>query len=163
MKTPTFQLEPVSESFLESAPFRLAETFKASRSAAEVWAELTGPNPLSWCRLLKDITWTSAAPYGVGTTRTVRTLASLSVLHEEFFLWEEGRRKAFYVVESNGPLFESFAEDYLVEPTSDTTCDFTWTIAAKTKKFAAPTNAVNKMILGTLLSDTRKHFGGNPL
>jgi hypothetical protein len=61
-------------------------------------------------------------------------------------------------VTANAPLFKHFAEDYVVVPTSDTTCDFTWTIAAEPHPAARITNPVNRIVLGTLLSDTRKHF-----
>lgn len=158
MKSPSFELQPVDEAFFKSAPFQLAETFNIARPAGEVWAELTGDDPLYWCKLLKDVTWTSPKPFGVGTTRTVRTVANASVFKEQFFIWEEGRRKSFYVAEANGPLFKHFAEDYLVEPTSDSSCDFTWTIAAEPHKAARLTSPVNKLILSSLLRDTRKHF-----
>jgi hypothetical protein len=158
MRAPEFKLEPVDESFFDNAPFRIAETFEIPASAESVWAELTSDNPLSWCRILRDLTWTTPKPYGVGTTRTVRTIANANIFHERFFVWEEGRRKAFYVEHANGPLFRRFAEDYRVEPTSETSCEFTWIIAAQPRRAAALTNPVNKLLLSSLFRDTRKHF-----
>jgi hypothetical protein len=46
-----------------------------------------------------------------------------------FFIWEEGRRCAFFVTQMNMPLFKSFAEDYVVVPTGADSCRFTWRIA----------------------------------
>lgn len=150
----------MDETFFETAPLKLRGEFEASRPAAAVWAELTEPNPLGWCRIINRIEWTSPQPYGVGTTRTVYSLAGTNVLRERFFRWEEGARKSFYVIEASVPLFRAFAEDYLVEPTGPDSCRFTWTIAAEPNRVTALGNPFNKRLLGTLLTDTRKHFAG---
>jgi Polyketide cyclase / dehydrase and lipid transport len=154
-----FPTQPVEGTFFDTAPFRLAETFEVPRAAAQVWEELTGDNPLSWCRLLKNIAWTSPRPFGVGTTRTARTIGNASVLNERFFRWEEGRRQSFYVLESNLPVFRRFAEDYLVESTSEATCRFTWTIAIEPHPATRLANPVNRLLLSTLFRDTRRHYG----
>ncbi|MGD1056604.1 MAG: SRPBCC family protein, partial [Solirubrobacteraceae bacterium] len=138
-----FAAQPVDETFFDSAPLRLSETFEIPLPAAQVWAELTDEAPLSWCKLLRSVTWTSPRPFGVGTTRTVRAIANASVLNEYFFRWEEGRRQSFYLLEANLPTFRRLAEDYLVEPTSATTCRFTWTIAVESHpraRLADPAN-----------------------
>jgi hypothetical protein len=153
-----FALQPVEATFLDAAPLRLAEAFDIPRPAADVWADLTADNPLSWCRLLRSITWTSPRPFGVGTTRTARTIGNATVINERFFRWEEGRRKSFYVLESNVPFFRRFAEDYLVEPTSETACRFTWTIAVEPHPLARPANPASRRLLAALLRDTRRHY-----
>ncbi|MGH2906022.1 MAG: SRPBCC family protein [Solirubrobacterales bacterium] len=160
MKRPWFKLGPVDESFFEDAPFVMRKSFDTAVPAADVWAELTGVHPLAWCRIIgpKGINWTSEPPYGVGSTRTVSSLKGASVFREHFFVWEEGKRKSFYVVEASGPLFKRFAEDYVVEPLTDTTSRFTWTIAAEPKLPGALANPLNKRLLGTLFADTRKHY-----
>jgi len=159
MQRPWFSTEPVEESFFDTAPQRLKADFEVrSKGAAEVWSELTADNPLAWCRILKRITWTSPRPFGVGTTRTANALGGANVLHERYFLWEEGRRMAFYVVEASVPLFRRFAEDYVVEPTSDSSCRFTWTIAIEPRPAARLGSPVNKRLLETLFADTRKHY-----
>jgi hypothetical protein len=156
---PWFKLQPVEESFFDSAPLRLSDSFGVDRPAARVWEDLTADNPLAWCRLLREITWTSPRPFGVGTTRTARSRAG--TIREHFFRWEEGRRMSFYVLESNTPLFRRFAEDYLVEPTTDDSCRFSWTIAVDPQPAARLGNAVNKRLLGTLFSDTRMHYSAS--
>ena len=105
------------------------------------------------------MTWTSPEPYGVGTTRTVRALRGLSVIDEHFFRWEEGRRHSFYATQTSAPLWRSFAEDYLVEPVSDGSCRFQWTIAYAPRAAARPGNPLNKRIFGSLFGDTRKYYG----
>ena len=159
MKRPWFAAEPVNDdSFFTTAPHILRDTFDVKRPAPDVWAEITSGNPLSWCRIIDRIEWTSPPPYGVGTTRTVFSLKGAIQFHEQFFRWEEGRRKSFYVVEASVPGFRRFAEDYVVDPTGDSSCRFTWTIAWESKGAGRALDPGNKAILGTLLKDTRKHF-----
>jgi Polyketide cyclase / dehydrase and lipid transport len=151
--------EPVDETFFDTAPFRMSDTFEIARPASQVWAELTGPDTLGWCRIVKDVTWNSPPPFGVGSTRTVRVLGGVGVMGERYFRWDEGRRKSFYAAEMTLPLFRRFAEDYLLEPTSDTSARLTWTIATEPRPAARPGNPVNRLLFGSLFRDTRKHFG----
>ncbi|MBT1098045.1 SRPBCC family protein [Streptomyces sp. Tu102] len=83
----------------------------------------------AWCRGL-TISWTSPRPFGVGTTRQVGVFGALQA-DERYFLWEEGRRQAFHITRANLPLFKRFGEYYDIEPRSDTTCRFTWKVAAE--------------------------------
>jgi len=159
MRRPWFATEPVEEDFFETAPQRLTGDFHIQRPAGEVWAELAADNPLAWCRILKRISWTSPRPFGVGTTRTASSLGGVNVLHERFFIWEDGRRMSFYALEASVPLFRRFAEDYLVEPASDSSCRFTWTVAIEPRPAARLGSPVNRMLLQTLFTDTRKHYG----
>ena len=156
---PWFSSEPVDESFFETAPVRMSARFEVSRPAAEVWGELTGERPLHWCRILQDVRWTSPRPLGVGTTREVKALWGANLLREHYFRWEEGRQHSFYVVESTAPLAKRFAEDYLVEPTGEGSCRFTWKIVFEPQTLAIPAVPVNKLLLRTLYSDTRDHYG----
>jgi len=159
MRRHGFRTQPVDAAFLYTAPFRLTDAFDIPRAAAEVWGDLTVEKPLSWCRLLRDITWTSPRPFGVGTTRRARTIGNASVIEERFFRWEEGRRQSFYALESNLPLFRSLAEDYLVESTSEAACRFTWTIAIEPHPAARTANPINRLMLSTLFRDTHRHYG----
>ena len=159
MKRPWFKNDPVDESFFDTAPVRLSDTFAVRKPAADVWNELTADGTLAWCRILDDVRWTSPRPFGVGTTRTVKSLKGANIINEYYFRWEEGRRKSFYVVDASAPMFKCFAEDYLVEPVSDDSCTFTWSIAYESRRAMKPGRPVNDRILGTLFTDTRKHFG----
>jgi hypothetical protein len=156
---PWFKCSPVDARFFEQAPMRLQAALDVDRPASEVWEDLTTDHPLYWCRILKDVSWTSPRPFGEGTTRVVRALGGVSVLKERFFRWEEGRRKSFFVEEANAPLFRRLAEDYLVEPRGAETCRFTWTIAAEPRLGGRPLASVNRRILETLFTDSRRHFG----
>lgn len=162
MRRPWFTCQPVDESFFETAPVRLRAKFDVRLSAAQVWEELTGDDALSWCRILQDVTWTSPRPFGVGTTRAVNALWGANLLKERYFLWEEGRRHSFCLLQSTAPLFRSLAEDYLVEPTSEDACRFTWTIALEPTPAGRLSTPLNRMLLKTLFTDTALHYGLSP-
>ncbi len=156
---PWFTCKTVDESFFESAPMRLRAGFEVAWPAAKVWEELTADDTLGWCRILQDVSWTSPRPFGVGTTRAVKSLQGANLLRERYFRWEEGRRKSFYVAESTGPLFRAVAEDYLVEPRGADACRFTWTIAVEPTALGRASTPVNRAILKTLFTDTARHYG----
>ena len=151
-------MQPVDESYFKSAPQILSHSWLIAKPASEVWAELTSDTPLHWCKGLDKITWTSARPFGVGTTRRVHALYGAIRSDERYFIWEEGRRQAFYFTGSNLPLFKSFAEDYLVEPEGDGSCRFTWTIALTPTALGKPGGPLNKVIFGGLFRDTGRYF-----
>lgn len=159
MRRPWFTLQPCDQDFLAAAPQRQVGVFEIAQPADQVWAALTADGTLSWCRALAGVTWTSARPFGEGTTRTVRTPMGVLVLKEVYFRWEEGRRKSFYVSDATLPLFRRFAEDYLVEETSPSGCRFTWTVASEAPPAARPGAPVNAAIARSLFADTRRHFG----
>lgn len=162
MKQPWFKTESVEESFFENAPVRLSETFEINRPAAEIWDDLTGEHPLGWCRIIGEtgINWTSERPFGVGTTRSISALKGVNRFREHFFIWEEGRRHAFYVLESSTPMVKRFAEDYQVEPVTETSCRFTWTVAYEPSLIGKLGEPINKRLLKSLFADTHKHYGG---
>jgi hypothetical protein len=154
-----FKTEQIDASFFDAAPNRYVDSMEIPRPVADVWADLTVDHPLPWCRVIKEISWTSARPFGEGTTRTARALGGALVIDEVFFRWEEGRRQTFSALGTSLPMFNRFGEDYLLEPVSDSRCRFTWTIAAEPKPLAKPGNPINAALLGSLFSDTRKHYG----
>lgn len=158
MARPWFSVRPCGEEFLASAPQRQVGVFEIPQPAQQVWEALTADDTLSWCRALSGVEWTSPRPFGEGTTRTVRTPLGVLLLREVYFRWEEGRRKSFYVSQATLPLFRRFAEDYLVEETSPTSCRFTWTVAGEAPPAARPGSPINAMVTRSLFSDTRRHF-----
>jgi hypothetical protein len=150
-------LQPVDESFFASAPARYSETFAIARPAEEVWRELVSEKPLDWCRAL-SIRWTSERPFAVGTTRQAKVLLGASTLQEHFFIWEEGRRYAFYATEINLPVFRRLAEDYVVEPDGPSRCRFTWTVALEPTLLGRLGGPMNGLLFKSLFADTRRHF-----
>lgn len=150
-------LEPVDESFFTSAPTRFSDSWTIAQPAAQVWDELTGDRPLHWCKGL-SIYWTSDRPFAVGTTRQAKVLGGVLKVDEHFFIWDEGRRYAFYVTRANAPLFRSVAEDYVVEELGPDSCRFTWTIALAPSALGKPGGPVNKLLFKRFFADTARHF-----
>lgn len=159
MARPWFTLEQCGDDFLASAPQHEVGVFEIAQPARRVWEALTSEDTLNWCRALSSVTWTSPRPFGEGTTRTVRTPLGALVLKEVYFRWDEGRRKSFYVRQATLPLFRRFAEDYLVEDTSPTSCRFTWTVASEPTPLGRPGSGLGARITRSLFADTRRHFG----
>jgi hypothetical protein len=149
-------LPAVDETFLASAPSRFAETIEVALPAETVWAELTRDGALDWCRGL-DITWLSSRPFGVGTKRQARLLGVLRV-QEEYFVWEEGRRMAFYVTAIRPPAYRRSAEDYLVEALGADRCRFTWTLAFDLTLLGKLNSPLSAPIIRRMFADTRRHF-----
>lgn len=158
VKRPWFNLDPIDEELFETVPQRLVDSFEIPLPAERVWGDLTCKNPMPWCRILQRIDWTSPRPFGVGTTRTTRALGGLVVLRERFFRWEEGRRYSFFVEEASLPAVRRHAEDFLVEPASESSCRFTWTVAIELRRGAGIGRAASRLSLGTAFRDTRKHY-----
>ena len=149
-------LHPVDESFFGSAPERYSHSWEINRPAADVWAELVADRPLHWCRGL-GVKWTSLPPFSVGSTRQAKVMGAMK-LQERFFIWEEGRRYAFYVAKANSPMFKSIAEDYVVEPDGPSRCTFTWTIAMEPSALGKPGAPMNALIFSHFFKDTARHF-----
>ena len=150
-------LKPVDESYFDSAPQRFSRTWSIARPAEAVWAELVNEQPLHWVRGLR-LAWTSPRPFGVGTTRRGKMLGGLAVVDEYFFIWEEGRRYAFYLTRSSLPAFTSFAEDYLVEPAGTDGCTLTWRIGLTPSPLGRPGAPLNKLMVARTFRDTGRYF-----
>src|SRR5699024_1855512 len=104
-----FDLDPVDDTFFETAGHRFVYPMRLRAGPEEVWAGLTAPRPLQWVSLL-DAEFTSAQPYGEGTTRRVTVGPGLLRMREHFFVWKDAeRRHAFYAEQATVPLFRAFA------------------------------------------------------
>lgn len=159
---PRFALEPVDLSFFDSAPHVSRYPIDVAVGPDELWAELTARRPLSWCRMLTDVEFQGAPPFGAGATRKVE-VAKVMRMDEHFFHWDDAaRRHSFYVTSANVPLFRSFAEDYQVTAIPGGS-RLTWTFAMAPRnglgtalRLGAP---LNKALYSSLAGDTRKRFG----
>ena len=89
VRRPFFKTHPADDAFLRQCTQEAVGDLRCSQSGIGGLGDLTSDNPLSWCRILGRVTWTSPHPFGVGTTRTVRWLKGSVVLHERFFRWRK--------------------------------------------------------------------------
>jgi hypothetical protein len=79
-------------------------------------------------------------------------------VQEEFFIWEEGRRMAFYVTSARPPAYRRSAEDYVVEPLGPDSCRFTWTLAFEFTLLGRLNAPFSSLVIKRMFSDTRRHF-----
>ncbi len=122
-----FSLAAADEDFIRSAPVRITHRIESEATCESLWQTLKSDGALtSWARGITGADWTSARPFGIGTTRTVRA-GAFAALNERFFRWDEGHRMTFYVESASLPGFKRFAEDLVLEPTS-TGSRLTWTV-----------------------------------
>lgn len=157
-----YPLEPADASLFTSAPhiYRFEKHYEASPET--VWASLSSDESLAaWGPAVKSTTWTSPRPFGVGTTRELALAGGAIKVREHFFRWDEGNGFSFYVSEATAPLFQRFAEDYVVEP-EGSGARFLWTVAIEAKpKFALPVrllSPVNRFAFGRMAADGAKYF-----
>ncbi|MEU0539112.1 SRPBCC family protein [Nocardia sp. NPDC005978] len=156
---------PVDLTFIATAPHRFANTVELNVTPAQVFEVLAEADswPL-WASVITGVTWTSPAPHGVGTTRTVRMRAGM-VGNEEFLAWNPNTHMAFRFNESGTSGITAFAEDYRIVPTA-TGCRLTWTLAMSGDKptdislrlFAPVMNLTFRRFLRNLRTLTDKRF-----
>jgi hypothetical protein len=160
-----YGLEPADQDLFTSAPhvFRYSKRFAAP--VEKVWESLTSDESLAaWSATVSAVNWLSPRPFGVGTTREVVLAPGLARVRERYFHWDEGHRYSFAVFEANLPVFERFAEDYVVEPeTSDTgSTRFTWTVAIEPTRASAlpfkPLAPALKLAFGKMAADGERYF-----
>ncbi len=154
----SFDMAATDEDFIHQAPRRVGLTVDVAQPAHVVWGDLVADDPMSYCRIISRIDWTSPRPFSAGTTRTVRVLGGLFVFDESYVRWEDGRRKVFVGVRSNLPLTRRFAEDYLVAPVAADRCRFTWTAVWEPTALGRPLDPVTHALFASLGPDISRHF-----
>lgn len=128
MRSRWYPLAATDDAFLGTAPFRYRHAVDLAAAPADVWAALTADDTIvSWSNLLSALRWTSPRPFGIGSTREV-TVGGIATVREQYYHWDEGERKTFYVTESSVPGLRRFAEDYRIQRTPTGT-RFVWTFA----------------------------------
>jgi len=70
-----------------------------------------------------NVEWTSRPPCGIGSTRTLKGLGQ--TIEQSVLAWEPGKRMCFRNDRTTLPL-AAFAEDYLITPTTDSSCELRW-------------------------------------
>lgn len=144
-----YPLEPVDESFFDTAPYVHRYPVCLDVPAGQVWASLTSERSLwDWRLPISRLTWTSPRPFGVGTTREVVLTGGSIAIRERFFRWADGHRMSFAATECDRPLLRRFAEDYLVEARKGGGARFVWTIAMEPAPRAARLFALTDRING---------------
>jgi hypothetical protein len=151
------RMAETDEAFLRESPRRVRVVVDINRPVASVWDELVGDDPMSFCGGITAIRWTSARPFGVGTTRTATVLRLLRV-RERYVSWDDLHRKVFVGVGANLPVLRRFAEEYVVEPRDDDGCRFIWTAAWEPSAGTRFANRLNYAIFTWFARDIERHF-----
>lgn len=139
--TARFALAPAGDAFLLDATHRYRHVVNLPQDPRTVWNRLTADDALvAWSPAISAVQWTSARPFGVGTTRIV-TVGGFVRLEERFFRWQDGARMTFTVDSASIPGLNRFAEDIQLERISMGT-RLTWTFAIEGKTMLRPLLAV---------------------
>jgi carbon monoxide dehydrogenase subunit G len=128
--------ERVDLSFIDSAPYRFVSTVDLAITPEQVFEVLADAESWPhWASVITKVTWTSAEPRGIGTTRTVHMRGGI-VGDEEFLAWDPFRHMAFRFNGASTGSIAAFAEDYRVVETPGG-CHLTWVMAMKPNGAAA--------------------------
>ena len=126
---PWIPCEAFGPEFYDDAPVRFQYTKELSVPPARLFEifEDAASWP-KWAPGIGRVIWTSPAPYGVGTTRTVVFWGGTRV-YETFTAWEPGREMAFQFNATTEAIWSRFGERYQVEDLGGGRCKLTWTVA----------------------------------
>ena len=125
-----FPCERVDLDFVDNARFRFHNSVDLAITPEQLFEVLSDAESWPrWASVITGVTWTSPAPFGVGTTRAVEMRGGL-VGNEEFLAWEPFTRMAFRFNECSTQAVAAFAEDYRVEVIPGG-CRLTWTMAQR--------------------------------
>lgn len=157
-------LKPLDAAFFSDAPLVYRFPIRLPVPPARVWESLASDRSMAdWGVGVKSLRWTSARPFGIGTTREVALPLGAMTVREHFFRWDEGSGFSFYVTEANRPGFVRFGEDYVVEADGDGTL-FTWTIALEPVAALLPVmrlaGPLNRIAFGQVARGAKKYFAG---
>jgi uncharacterized protein YndB with AHSA1/START domain len=98
-------------------------------SAEQLFATLEdGPSYSTWVPAIRQVTWTSAKPFGSGTTRTVNLVGGARV-DEVFWAWEPNHRIGFSISASSMRWLSALTELYEITAVSSDRCKLRWTLA----------------------------------
>ncbi len=146
-RTPTLHpCDPVGLDYIDQARHRFVNGVDLVITPEQLFEVLADASAWPrWAGVITDVAWTTPAPRGVGTRRTVTMRGGL-VGDEEFLAWEEHRLLAFRFNAASERRIRAFAERYDVVPTPQG-CHLTWTLALDVSGAARFTLAPSKPLL----------------
>lgn len=144
-----FATTPTDLAFTTSSPFRLTFDATAEAPPERVFDVLADDAAMKkWFADVKDIRWTSKAPFGVGSTREVE-LKTLTV-KERFVAWERGVRMTFSIDAITIPLVKALMEDIQLEPLGEKGTRIVWTVHYEPTLLMRAAHPVAKMIFSKM-------------
>jgi hypothetical protein len=116
--------------WFDRAPVRFDNSVVLPVSKARLFEVFADPHSWSrWATGIGAVDWTSPAPFGPGTTRTVTFWGGVKV-YEQFFAYDpDAGHMAFCFYGTSEPIWTSFGENYRVTELSSDSCRLDWTVA----------------------------------
>jgi len=115
-----YRLRSEDVAFADRAPIVLRAETSVAASPETVWPALADASAwVEWFTGMKAAHYTSPAPHGVGSTRSVRVLALEA--DETILAFDVGKRFAFRVDSTNLPLFAALVEVVTLEAVGSAT------------------------------------------
>lgn len=144
-------LKAIDESFFRTANLIASATMEANCPPERLMETLAGDVVWTqWAPPLKHVEWTTAAPHGQFSKRTV-TLAGGQQVKENFFIWKPNQQVAFYVEEGTIPGIEAFAENYDITVSNNgQTTHLKWTVAIQVTGIGAFFIPVSRFFMNLL-------------
>lgn len=135
-------------SFLERAPHRIVNEGVMPVSAQRLFEVLAdAPGWPQWFVDMVAAEWTSPAPRGVGSTRTVK-LTTMAV-EETILAFDAGKRFAFRLDRVGLPLVRAMVEDYAIESLGPTSSKLRWVAAYEPTPLMTLVHPVARVIFGS--------------
>lgn len=106
---------PETLAFADRAAWSFSATADVGATPEEVFAALADAESWhEWFPLMGGARWTTPAPHGVGSERTVRV--GPATVEERFIAWDEGERIAFTFTGANLPIAKAGVEVVELSP-----------------------------------------------
>jgi len=152
-----FDCHPIDASFFDTAPMRFRHEVDLDATPAKVFSIFDDASSWpKWFRAIHKVEWTSPAPHGVGSTRTV-TLAT-ATLFEHFFCWEQDRRCSFYMTGTSAPMAHAMAEDYLLEEKAPGKTHFTYRVGIEPRAVVEAGGPLSRMCFDSMFKSACEHL-----
>lgn len=148
-----FDLEPTDLSFAERAPFQFNNQAVINASPARVFEILSlGEEERIWLKDFKSARWTSAPPYGVGSTRELAL--NLLTIKERFVVWEPGRRLSVSVAAITLPAVTAMLQDLQIEPMAQGKTLLRWVVYYRPTLITRLIHPIARAIFGGIFSSS---------
>jgi carbon monoxide dehydrogenase subunit G len=153
-----YPCDKVADDWIDTAPVRLVNRVLVGTTPERIWAALEDADMWPrWASVITHVEWTSEAPFGVGTTRTV-TMRGGMVGFEEFIAWEPHRRMSFRFNEASMNGVRAFAERYTIEPAPGGT-SVEWVMAMQPSGVSKLVVPVTRMPMRLMFGRMLRRFG----
>jgi hypothetical protein len=146
-------LEPTDLSFIERAPFKFDNEAVINASPARVFEIVSlGEGEPVWLKDYKAAHWTSAPPYGVGSTRELEL--KLLAVKERFVVWEPGRRLSICIEAASLPVVTAMFQDLQMEPMAQGRTRFRWQVYYTPSVLMRLIHPLGRAIFGGIFSSS---------